>query len=662
MAFLANGGTVSLPSASAQSVGGDFPLVFNNLTVSNAAGVALTADVTVNAVMTLSNGRVTTNGNVLYMSSTGSVTRTSGHVVGALTKYVPAGNPSVTFEIGDAALYAPATLVFNGVAGGGDVAASTTPTEHPQLAASTIDGNLSVNRHWTLAGPAISYVDYAATFSFNAADLDVGVNTANFIAARYSAGTWASQATIAAAATHTTVSGVSGFGDFAVGTPLGGAVDHFVVAAPPTATAGTAVNLTITAVDAAGNRIAAYTGTVDLSSSDAFAAFSPSSYTFTSADAGQRTLSAAATFKAAAAQTVSATEGARTGTSATVTITAAAFSKLQILVPGETSVPGSATGRTGAPTAQQANTPFNVTVSAVDAYWNAVSSADAVAITSSDPLAVLPPDAALVAGSGTFAVTLQSSGSATLTATDVTDGAKTADTSTPVPITNTAPVAGDDSYEMTADQTLIVAVAGVLVNDSDPELQAISVGLPRPISGPAHGSLTLNADGSFEYTPTGGYTGTESFEYQASDGSLSSGTATVTIVVRDHALISTSGWGTSFDAARYLELDYPRYVPVGAMVGGATVHFGYRSLDGAGTTCYYVEVYADGLLAGTHGSPGSPVSCNSAGAYVTDDISLPEIDTVAEANDVSVRVFMANSAGARAQIERATLGVDWYLP
>ena len=41
---------------------------------------------------------------------------------------------------------------------------------------------------------------------------------------------------------------------------------------------------------------------------------------------------------------------------------------------------------------------------------------------------------------------------------------------------------------------------------------------------------------------------------------------------------------------------------------------------------------------------------------------MPEIDTVAEANDVSVRVFMANSAGARAQIERATLGVDWYLP
>ena len=219
MAFLANGGTVSLSTGSAQSVGGAFPLVFNNLTVSNSAGAALTADVTVNAVLSLNNGTVTTNGNVLYVSSTGSVTRTNGHVVGALTKYVPAGSPSVTFEIGDAALFAPVTLAFNSVAGGGDVAASTTPTEHPQLAASSIDGSLSVNRYWVLAGPAISYSDYAATFNFNGADLDAGTNTADFIAARYADGTWASQATTTATATYTSVSGVVGFGDFAVGTP-----------------------------------------------------------------------------------------------------------------------------------------------------------------------------------------------------------------------------------------------------------------------------------------------------------------------------------------------------------------------------------------------------------------------------------------------------------
>jgi len=43
-------------------------------------------------------------------------------------------------------------------------------------------------------------------------------------------------------------------------------------------------------------------------------------------------------------------------------------------VPGETAAPGTATGKTGAPTAQPAGTAFNVTVRSVDADWNLVSS------------------------------------------------------------------------------------------------------------------------------------------------------------------------------------------------------------------------------------------------------------------------------------------------
>ena len=39
------------------------------------------------------------------------------------------------------------------------------------------------------------------------------------------------------------------------------------------------------------------------------------------------------------------------------------------------------------------------------------------------------------------------------------------------------------------------------------------------VSGPAHGTLTLNADGSFSYTPDANYNGTDSFTYKASDGS-----------------------------------------------------------------------------------------------------------------------------------------------
>ena len=47
------------------------------------------------------------------------------------------------------------------------------------------------------------------------------------------------------------------------------------------------------------------------------------------------------------------------------------------------------------------------------------------------------------------------------------------------------------------------------------------------VSGPAHGSLTLNADGSFTYTPAANYNGPDSFTYKANDGQADSNVATV---------------------------------------------------------------------------------------------------------------------------------------
>jgi hypothetical protein len=55
--------------------------------------------------------------------------------------------------------------------------------------------------------------------------------------------------------------------------------------------------------------------------------------------------------------------------SGSIPVSVGAFSKLQLLAPGETAAPGSATGKTGTPVAQTAGTSFNVTVNAVDANW-----------------------------------------------------------------------------------------------------------------------------------------------------------------------------------------------------------------------------------------------------------------------------------------------------
>src|SRR5437773_7445153 len=72
--------------------------------------------------------------------------------------------------------------------------------------------------------------------------------------------------------------------------------------------------------------------------------------------------------------TATRTGGTETGTSASFTVNAGAFTKLQLLVPGEGAAPGTALGKTGSPTTRTAGTAFNITVNAVDANWNVVSS------------------------------------------------------------------------------------------------------------------------------------------------------------------------------------------------------------------------------------------------------------------------------------------------
>jgi uncharacterized repeat protein (TIGR01451 family) len=87
------------------------------------------------------------------------------------------------------------------------------------------------------------------------------------------------------------------------------------------------------------------------------------------------------------------------------------------------------------------------------------------------------------------------------------------------------PIASADSYATAGNSTLTVAAPGVLGNDSGTGLSATLVATTT------HGSLTLNADGSFTYTPTPGFAGTDSFTYYATSGATNSNTVTVTIAV-----------------------------------------------------------------------------------------------------------------------------------
>ena len=75
---------------------------------------------------------------------------------------------------------------------------------------------------------------------------------------------------------------------------------------------------------------------------------------------------------------------------------------------------------------------------------------------------------------------------------------------------NDAPVANNDSYNLPANGILTVAAPGVLANDTDADGNPLTAVVVTP---PAHGTLTLNSDGSFTYTPTSSFVGSDTFTY-----------------------------------------------------------------------------------------------------------------------------------------------------
>ncbi|MDO7882836.1 Ig-like domain-containing protein [Salinibacterium soli] len=92
-----------------------------------------------------------------------------------------------------------------------------------------------------------------------------------------------------------------------------------------------------------------------------------------------------------------------------------------------------------------------------------------------------------------------------------------------------APVAMDDAYTVAEGGTLSVSsLLGVLVNDSDPDGDLLSVSGTNDLS---DGTLSVDPSGGFDYTPSAGFTGDATFEYRVTDGSNLSEWATVTITV-----------------------------------------------------------------------------------------------------------------------------------
>jgi len=211
--------------------------------------------------------------------------------------------------------------------------------------------------------------------------------------------------------------------------------DHFAFSAILSPqVAGVPTTVMVRAVDSSGNTVFGYAGDAVLAANTGSGTSMPTLITFVAG-----VWSGPVTFFAAGATVrLSCTDfssPARTGSSQDIVVNPATYTKLQVLLPGETARPGTAAGKEGTPGNETAGTPFLITVRAVDQYWNVVSGiGDRVGFTSTDPFAGVPAETTLVSGQRVFAGRLFKSGAQTITASDLDNTSITSSTSAPVTI------------------------------------------------------------------------------------------------------------------------------------------------------------------------------------------------------------------------------------
>jgi Ca2+-binding RTX toxin-like protein len=141
------------------------------------------------------------------------------------------------------------------------------------------------------------------------------------------------------------------------------------------------------------------------------------------------------------------------------------------------------------------------------------------------------------------------------------------------------PAAVGDTYHLAQGSTLVISAAGVLANDADPAGRPLQAAI---VSHPAHGALSLAADGSFTYTPNAGFWGSDRFTYQATNGAAFSPAVPVQVAVRPQLRLAMAGPSDGFQGVP----GQPRTFTLSILDGGASgqiAPFNYRIRWGDGS-------------------------------------------------------------------------------
>ncbi len=198
---------------------------------------------------------------------------------------------------------------------------------------------------------------------------------------------------------------------------------------------------------------------------------------------------------------------------------------------------------------------------------------------------------------------------------------------------NDAPVAAADSYSVDEDTTLTVAAPGVLGNDTDVDGPLLTATLA---SGPVHGSLVFNPDGSFSYTPDANFFGTDSFSYEAGDGARDSNIATVSISINPvgHAPVARDDTADAVEDGAEIAID--------VLANDTDVDSGdTKTVIALGTQGTTGVVTIDAGGTGVHYAVGGAFQNLRAGEMATDRFTYTMRDSAGAESSATVAVTVS---------------------
>jgi VCBS repeat-containing protein len=183
-----------------------------------------------------------------------------------------------------------------------------------------------------------------------------------------------------------------------------------------------------------------------------------------------------------------------------------------------------------------------------------------------------------------------------------------------------------DSYTTSQSVTLSITAPGVLDNDNDPEGDVITAVLHTNVT---HGSLSLQSDGSFSYTPQVGYVGPDNFKYVVNDGLENSSAVNVSLTVENVIPVAVS---ESYTTSQMTLLT----------VGSNGVLANDTDAGGDSLTAVLDTAPAHGQLS--LNSDGTFTYTPDAGFKGTDSFSYHATDGMDDSNSVMVSLQVENVA------------------